>query len=212
MSAKRIVNFAVDVKGIPEIEKLITCVSNLYNISLDRRTNKLHSWGNPMVVFNGNSEYGDAGVVVVEHCTHCDAVRFREWYFRHNMWNALCAVIKYRRLKDKPLHQRKIVSLQMLDISLEISPILSLDENKYILKEKEMQRNLEILKISKGKRRDAAIYRLYRCFDYPLNQIAEICGKSRSWVQSRIGLVFSVICISNDNCVFKPYLHSENDS
>lgn len=59
-------------------------------------------------------------------------------------------------------------------------------------------------------RRSAAIYRLYRYYDYKPQQLADLLGCSAHSIEKTIGEVFSYLCTHDDSCVFKEVLDGKH--
>lgn len=94
----------------------------------------------------------------------------------------------------------------------QIVSIISMDEHLKKHKfESEMERNFHILEISRGKRRYATIYRLYRYFDVPPYTLASHTGWSEYRIRQIIGDVFAKQCLRDDSCIFHDVLLGEGE-
>ena len=84
------------------------------------------------------------------------------------------------------------------------------EDQKYNWVKEQTQRNLTIIKnisVFRGpkykKRRNYAIYRLYRYCDVPVNTIVEVTGLWSGTVKNIIGQVFKSHCLRSSQCVFQ---------
>jgi len=72
--------------------------------------------------------------------------------------------------------------------------------------ENQIAKNFEIIRRSNGKRRDAAIYRLYRYCNFSPYEIHYETGIPESRIKYIVGKVFRKLCLKDEKCIFKEML------
>jgi len=117
---------------------------------------------------------------------------------RKNRHQTLYLIENLKKCKDTNdyLNFIFLINSFLKEIDNEFNLINKLQEEKYFYSQS--RQKLQRIKY--------AIYRLYRTYDLPLEEISMRTNININIIRNYIGEIFTKLCIKDDKCIFKKYL------